>query len=158
MATKLSSQLSGPFPCIKIPSYQCRIPMIKIIWSHDCLIFIMEIPYRERRSWYWNGNLVRGTYLDYLVRYFQLTRPLPVTSHGLWEENPKSGVYIGMWTSLTWRQVFMTPINFFQFDDMSWNSWYTIQLILINVSHYRENKDNTKFWICSDGILWKIVL
>ena len=42
-----------------MPSYQYRIPMLKIRRSHDRLIFNMGIPYMERRSLYWNTALVQ---------------------------------------------------------------------------------------------------
>ena len=34
-----------------LPLY--RSPMIRIRWSHDCVIFIMGSPYLERQSLYW---------------------------------------------------------------------------------------------------------
>ena len=38
---------------------QCRVPVLKIRWSHNHLIFVMEkSPYLERRSWYWNKVLL----------------------------------------------------------------------------------------------------
>ena len=35
---------------IKMSSYQYRIPMLKIRWSHNCLIFNMEIPIPGKRK------------------------------------------------------------------------------------------------------------
>ena len=42
---------------IKMPSYQYRIPIIKIRRSHDRLMFITEILYLERPSLYWDSAL-----------------------------------------------------------------------------------------------------
>ena len=39
---------------INVPSYQYRIPMLKIRRSRDRIIFNMGIPFLERPSLYWN--------------------------------------------------------------------------------------------------------